>query len=109
MEFESSGLRQNEFCRKHGLALSTVQRQLKRRPLDKGEAKEGSRLVAVELAENDRMGLVGWPLDWKSCRPADDGSKCAGILILKHCVAWFGCLRRSRPCWDWDQRVVSKS
>jgi len=29
MEFESSGLRQNEFCRKHGLALSTVQRQLR--------------------------------------------------------------------------------
>src|SRR5208282_513335 len=34
MEFESSGLRQNEFCRKHGLALSTLQRQLKKRRLD---------------------------------------------------------------------------
>jgi transposase-like protein len=33
MEFESSGLRQNEFCRKHGLALSTLQRQLKKRRL----------------------------------------------------------------------------
>ena len=46
MEFESSGLRQNEFCRKHGLALSTLQRQLKKRRLDQGEAKS-ARLVAV--------------------------------------------------------------
>jgi hypothetical protein len=30
-EFESSGLRQVEFCNKHGLALSTLQRGLKRR------------------------------------------------------------------------------
>jgi len=35
MEFESSGLRQNEFCRRHGLALSTLQRQLKKRRLDR--------------------------------------------------------------------------
>jgi hypothetical protein len=27
VEFEASGLRQNEFCRNHGLALSTLQRQ----------------------------------------------------------------------------------
>ena len=52
MEFESSGLRQNEFCHKHGLALSTLQRQLKKRRLDQGGAKS-SRLVAVELASND--------------------------------------------------------
>ena len=55
MEFESSGLRQNEFCRKHGLALSTLQRQLKKRRLDQGEAKS-SRLVAVELASKGRGG-----------------------------------------------------
>ena len=30
VEFEASGLRQNEFCRNHGLALSTLQRQLKK-------------------------------------------------------------------------------
>ena len=29
-EFESSGLGQSEFCRKEGLALSTLRRQLKR-------------------------------------------------------------------------------
>ena len=52
MDFELSGLRQNEFCRKHGLALSTLQRQLKKRRLDQGEAKS-SRLVAVQVARKD--------------------------------------------------------
>jgi transposase-like protein len=55
MEFEASGLRQNEFCRKHGLALSTLQRQLKKRRLDQGQAKS-NRLVAVELANKGRDG-----------------------------------------------------
>jgi len=54
LEFEASGLRQNEFCRNQGLALSTLQRQLRKRRLDKGEAKEGSRFVAVELASSKR-------------------------------------------------------
>jgi hypothetical protein len=56
LEFEASGLRQNEFCRNHGLALSTLQRQLKRRRLDKSEAKEVSRFVAVELARKESNG-----------------------------------------------------
>jgi transposase-like protein len=55
MEFELSGLRQKEFCRKHDLALSTLQRQLKKRRLDQGEAKS-NRLVAVELAGKGREG-----------------------------------------------------
>ena len=55
LEFEASGLRQNEFCRKHGLALSTLQRQLKKQRLDQGEAKS-NRLVAVELAGKGREG-----------------------------------------------------
>jgi len=53
LEFEASGLRQKEFCRNHGLALSTLQRQLKRRRLDKSEAKEGGRFVAVKLAMSE--------------------------------------------------------
>jgi hypothetical protein len=53
LEFEASGLRQNEFCRSHGLALSTLQRQLRKRRLNEGEAKS-NRLVAVELARKDR-------------------------------------------------------
>jgi transposase-like protein len=56
LEFEASGLRQSEFCRNHGLALSTLQRQLRKRRLDKGEKKEGSRFVAVELASKKRNG-----------------------------------------------------
>ena len=54
LEFEASGLRQNEFCRNQGLALSTLQRQLRKRRLDKGETKEGSRFVVVELASRKR-------------------------------------------------------
>jgi hypothetical protein len=54
VEFEASGLRQNEFCHNHGLALSTLRRQLKKRRLGKCQAKEVSRLVAVELARKHR-------------------------------------------------------
>jgi hypothetical protein len=57
LEFEASVLRQNEFCRNHGLVLSTLQRQLKRRRLEKGEAKEGNRLVAVELARKNESQM----------------------------------------------------
>ena len=46
-EFQTSGLRQNEFCRNHGLALSSLQRQLKKRRRDQGEVKESGGLVAV--------------------------------------------------------------
>jgi hypothetical protein len=56
LEFEASGLRANEFCRNHGLAWSTLQRQLKRRRVDKAEAKQGSRFVAVELARRESNG-----------------------------------------------------
>ena len=56
LEFEASGLRQNEFCRNHGLALSTLQRQLKKRRLNKTEAKECGRFVAVKLAGREPNG-----------------------------------------------------
>jgi hypothetical protein len=59
LEFEASGLRQNEFCRNHGLALSTLQRQLKKRRLNKSEAKEGGRFVAVKLAGPEPNEDVG--------------------------------------------------
>ena len=55
-EFQSSGLRQNEFCRNHGLALSSLQRQLKKRRRDQGEVKESGGLVAVELSGQERTG-----------------------------------------------------
>jgi transposase-like protein len=53
-EFESSGLGQNEFCRKEGLALSTLRRQLKRRQAGKCQSAAGRGLVRVELARRNR-------------------------------------------------------
>ena len=50
IEFEASGLRLMEFCRKHDLPPSTLQRHLKRRSLGKVQAKQYNRLVPVILA-----------------------------------------------------------
>jgi hypothetical protein len=50
IEFEASGLRLMEFCRKHALPPSTLQRHLKRRRLGNVQAKQDNRLVAVALA-----------------------------------------------------------
>jgi hypothetical protein len=50
IEFEASGLRLMEFCRKHGLPPSTLQRHLKRRrSLGNIEAKQDDPLVAAAL------------------------------------------------------------
>ena len=49
-EFEASGIERKEFCRTHGIALSTFQRHLKRHGSGVGRAKAGNRLVAVELS-----------------------------------------------------------
>jgi hypothetical protein len=53
IEFEASGLRLMEFCRKHGLPPSTLQRQLKRRRLGSVQAKQDNRLVAVTMPKTD--------------------------------------------------------
>jgi hypothetical protein len=95
LEFETSGLRQNEFCRNHGLALSTLQRQLKRRRLENGEAKawgelsraESSRLVAVELARRDQDG---------NSRPA-----CALKMVLASGRRIEGRISIRTPSNDW--------
>lgn len=47
-EYEASGLGRTEFCRTHGLALSTLNRYCKRRQAH-GEAGGVGRWVAVEL------------------------------------------------------------
>ena len=50
IEFEASGLRLMEFCRKHDLPPSTLQRHLKRRrSLGNVQAKQDDRLVAAAL------------------------------------------------------------
>jgi hypothetical protein len=52
-EFEASGIQRKEFCRIRGIALSTLQRHLKRHGSGVGRAKAGHRLVAVELSEQE--------------------------------------------------------
>jgi transposase-like protein len=47
-EYEGSGLGRQEFCRKHGLSLATLNRYRKRVPQD--YTSDGTRLVAVEVA-----------------------------------------------------------
>jgi len=48
-EYEASGLGRQEFCQKHGLSLTTLNRHWKRRQLE-AEGATGSRWIAVELA-----------------------------------------------------------
>src|SRR4051812_1895736 len=48
-EYEGSGLGRLEFCAKHGLSLSTLNRHRKRKH-ERTEAVTGGRLVAVELS-----------------------------------------------------------
>jgi transposase-like protein len=49
VEFKASGLRRNEFCRIHGMALSTLRRHLKNHGSGKAGVKAGCQLMAVEL------------------------------------------------------------
>jgi hypothetical protein len=55
-EFEASGLRQVEFCNNRGLALSTLQRGLKRHRTEAGGQGECERLVEVKIARSRRNG-----------------------------------------------------
>ena len=56
VEFESSGLRPSEFCHKHGLALSTLQRGLKRRRMEVDGQSESKRFVEMKMAGTQRNG-----------------------------------------------------
>ena len=55
-EYEASGLGRVEFCREHGLALSTLARYRKRRQQEQGETGGPDRWVAVELAGSHQAG-----------------------------------------------------
>ena len=78
LEFEASGLRQNEFCRNHGLALSTLQRQLKRRRSDKSEVKQvGSICRGGVGQQGSGAEIAGRALRFGGgARRADGGSRC---------------------------------
>ena len=47
--FPASGLGAREFCQRHGLALSTLRRNLKRQRQAQGPPETGVRLVAVKV------------------------------------------------------------
>jgi hypothetical protein len=59
VEFETGGLRQGEFCQKHGLALSTLQRGLRRRRMEVGGQSEGNRLVEVKVPRTQHPSGAG--------------------------------------------------
>jgi len=59
-EFRTSGLRQSEFCRIHGLTHGTLQRGLRKERIDSDSQEEIKGLVAVEeviLAKGQRIEL----------------------------------------------------
>ena len=49
-EFVQSGLRPSEFCRRHGVVLSTLNRYLRKREEAGSAGAGGDALVAVELS-----------------------------------------------------------
>ena len=55
-EFETNGLRHSEFCRKHNLALGTLQRGLRKRQMEVDGQSESKRLVEVKMAGIQRNG-----------------------------------------------------
>jgi DNA-binding transcriptional ArsR family regulator len=55
-DFTRSGLKKGEFCRRHDLTWSTLNRHLKKLDQKRPEALGASELVAVELHERDRRG-----------------------------------------------------
>jgi hypothetical protein len=54
-EFRTSGLRQSEFCRMHGMTHGTLQRGLRREPIGSGSQGAVKRLVAVEVSGGDGL------------------------------------------------------
>ena len=58
-EFEAGGMSREDFCRKHGLALSTLARYQRRREQGQDENAGPNRWVAVELAGAHPAGASG--------------------------------------------------
>ena len=59
VDYEASGLSREEFCRKHGLALSTLARYQRRREQGQDEGAGPSRWLAVELSGAHPAGASG--------------------------------------------------
>jgi hypothetical protein len=56
IEYETSGMTRVEFCQKHGLALSTLERYRRRRQQEQSEGASPSQWVAVELSQPYHAG-----------------------------------------------------
>ena len=54
-EYEASGLGRQEFCDRHGLSLSTLNRHRKRKQFSL-EARRNNRLMPVEISETKQRG-----------------------------------------------------
>ena len=68
-EFGTSGLARSEFCRIHGMTLSTLQRGLKRERLESGASQSSDkRLVRVKVIGGNRA--------------ADREGRCAMAVVL---------------------------
>jgi transposase-like protein len=52
-EYEASGIGRQEFCNKHGLSLSTLNRHRKRKQQETEGAKPG-RLIPVEISQPEQ-------------------------------------------------------
>jgi transposase-like protein len=55
-EFRTSGMRQSEFCRMHGMTHGTLQRGLRRERIGSGSQAEVKGLVAVEVTDGEALG-----------------------------------------------------
>jgi hypothetical protein len=59
VEYEAGGMSREEFCREHGLALSTLARYRRRREQGQDEGAGPSRWLAVELSGAHPAGASG--------------------------------------------------
>ena len=57
-QYEASGLNRSEYCRRHGLVLSTLNRHLQRQQ-GVGEAPASGEWIAVEVSASRRTGANG--------------------------------------------------
>jgi transposase-like protein len=86
IEFEASGLRIMEFCRKHGLPPSTLQRHLRKRRLGNVQEKQKSQLGFVSSdGTNGNKDAGGTNLEVVlSNGRMDGGSRCGRIFTRTH-------------------------
>ncbi len=58
-EFEASGISREEFCQRHGLALTTLARYRRRLRPRRDEGADASRWLAVEVSRSAAIGGGG--------------------------------------------------